>query len=173
MKPQKKTILLVLSSIILLSACVEEDPIDIGDGGGSRGSDTLKINKTGAEAIHIEWNKKSSGYSEVTLIDPTDSSKEGKRGQYFLTNNYKGMHTLDCYYGNIKSWQGSDNGKGLVCEGIGASIIFGNREIKRDIKVEAGKTYKMRINYGIFNITTSSTLYTIRYSSGNLSVVKH
>lgn len=171
MKFPRKSLLVAFSSIFLLSACVETDELDLGGGGGSRGTDTVKINKTGAEAIHLEWNKKSSGYSEVTLIDPTDNSKEGKRGQYFLTNNFTGKHVLDCYYGDIKDWQGHDNGKGLVCEGI-TPTPFGNAVKKPHIKIEAGKTYKLRINYGIFNVSSSSTLFTFKYSNANLTITK-
>ncbi len=164
MKLLSLSTILILSSTLLLTSCIEKDDDDFG-GGSSGGADSATIKKTGGTTFFIEWNKKSSGYSELVLVAPNGKDKEEKRGVRLLTNNFTGNNSLNCYYGKKQY----DTSKALICKGV-QTTPFGTGEVYKEIDINLGTTYTIRNNNG-FDTTPGRVFYSVTFSSGNVTVV--
>ncbi len=131
---------------------------DLSGGSDASADDTLTITSLGSQSFHIEWDKKTQGYSEVIYTD-NSNLPDKVRGNYFLTDNYKGLHSLDCYL----------DGGYFQCQGTGPSVLGGSRNINTTLNLKSGVTYYIRVSEG-FNHYHGPVLYTMRYSGSMLSI---
>jgi hypothetical protein len=131
---------------------------DISGGPDSSTDDKLTITSLGSQSFHIDWDKKTQGYSEVIYTDNSNLSDK-VRGNDFLTDNYKGLHSLDCYL----------NGGYFQCQGTGPSMLGGSHSISARLNLNSGVTYYIRVSEG-FDHYHGPVLYTMRYSGGILSI---
>lgn len=143
-----------------------DDGYDLGGGSGG-GKDKLVVNQNGS-GFTLEWNKNSSGYSEVGLDSGTVGNAERAETKV-VSDNYTGKHTLTCGIGSYGSSYVSVN-----CYGTGPDFMGGTHDITADFKVEEGKTYIFYQTYGAFSSERHSddTGYRMRYDNGSLNISK-
>ena len=129
-------------------------------GGNSLGTDNLKITQLGNN-FNVVWDKKSGSYSEVVY---TSKVVADERGEWFLTDNLTGKHTLNCTLSD-----NSDSSVSYSCIGSGPSILGGEHELKAELRFTKGEEYKILMNYG-FDFTHGEVDYILEFNDNTLTI---